>query len=306
MGITRSLTLTLCAAATVTAAVGAAPARAADGRSGEGDAVLVTPARPLPGEGVGLLVPECAGAESGEAVSLAFSGTVRLTPGQPGGGLVGEARIDAETVPGHHPIQVTCGQPDGALYGLVTVGGGAPAADHAGGGGDPTAEGPEPLGAPASEPTPERGGRAEDGERGEQGERGEHGERCGPGHEKPERPEKPEHTDRPGHTERPEHTEHSERPDDRRDGEGRGTGHGTGHGTDERCRHDGGREHGASPSAPVRAGGGGTAASLSSTPAQPAVSWGDALPASLALLAGGGATWAVRRLRSRSGSRAGR
>ncbi|KAB8161407.1 hypothetical protein FH609_027050 [Streptomyces sp. 3MP-14] len=307
MGITRSLTLTLCAAATVTATVSTAPAGAADGQPTEGDAVLVTPVAPLPGEDVGLLVPGCAGADSGEAVSLAFSTTVRLTPGSPGGGLVGEARIESTAAPGDHPIQVTCGHPEGALFGLVTVGGGEAGAlaDGAGGGSDPAAGSPasdgedSTLAPDAPRPFGEHGG-DRGRERGDGHEAaGQRGERCGPGHEKPEheRPghERPGH-ERPGHTDGPEKPEWPDKPEHQRGGGG-----GQGHGTDDRCRHEGGgREHGtSSPTAPVRAGGGGTA-SLASTPAQPPVSWGDAVPAGLALLAGGGATWAVRRLRSRS------
>ncbi|RMI37578.1 hypothetical protein [Streptomyces triticirhizae] len=314
MGITRSLTLTLCAAATVTATVSAAPAGAADGQPTEGDAVLVTPVAPLPGEDIGLLVPGCAGADSGEAVSLAFSTTVRLTPGSPGGGLVGEARIESTAAPGDHPIQVTCGHPEGALFGMVTVGGGEPGAlaDGAGGGSDPTVGSPRSDGedttlAPdAPRPFGDHGR-----ERGEGREAGHRGERCGPGHEKPEheRPghERPGHEgpghERPGHTGKPDQPNRPEWPDKPEKPEKleHQRGGGQGHGTDDRCRHEGGgREHGtSSPTGPVRAGGGGTA-SLASTPAQPPVSWGDAVPAGLALLAGGGATWAVRRLRSRS------
>lgn len=333
MGITRSLTLTLCAAATVTATVGTAPVRAADGLPGEGDAVLVTPVAPLPGEDVGLLVPGCAGADAGEAVSLAFSTTVRLTPGAPGGGLVGEARIESGVRPGDHPIQVTCGHPEGALFGMVTVGGGEPTTlvDGAGGGADPTAasptsddedatlapDAPRPFGDHGTEGDRERGAGTTGelgGERGG-GPAGGRGEHCGPGREKPEhggpehggsrheKPREPEHG-RPGHDEgtaRPERPEHQ----GGGQGTGPGSGQGSGQGSDERCHQEGGgREHGGSPTGPVRAGGGGAASTATANPGQPPVSWGDAVPAGLALLAGGGATWAVRRLRSRS--RAGR
>ncbi|MDT0267892.1 hypothetical protein RM844_16550 [Streptomyces sp. DSM 44915] len=329
MGISRSLTLVLCAAATVAAAVGPGQALAAD-RPPAGDAVLVTPVAPLPGEGVGLLVPGCAGTTGGTAVSPAFTQPVRLTPNVAGTGLVGEADIERDARVGEHDVQVTCGRPEGALHGTVSVGDGTrdAAQDGAGGGRaprsdpDPGAEsspGPtgetstspdavRPFGEPGERGEPGRGaGRETDGAERDHGA----GDRCGPEHRKPEqhrpappeqpaRPEKPERpgqAEHPGRSEDPTSPERPERPDE--------PGHPERPGDEgaERCHGDGGGEHRSGPTGPVRAGGGGTA-DLATAPADPAVSWGDTIPAGLVLLTGAGATAGVRWLRSRT--RAGR
>ncbi|UED86084.1 hypothetical protein [Streptomyces profundus] len=280
MGITRSLPLTLCAAAALAATFGVTPAGAADGRPTDGGAVLVTPVAPLPGEEVRLRVPDCAG-DSGTAVSVAFAAEVRLSPTGTGGGLYGETLISSTTPPGDHPVQVTCGHPDGELMGLVTVGGGEPTtwADNVGGGG-----GAPLLARPASTADPaEPADPAVPESAGTFGDHGEgHGDPCRregraphppeppkrPGHEKPEKPghEKPGH-ERPERPEKPEH---------------------------ERCEREGGGHHPGGPTGPVRAGGGGTAG------AEPLTA-GAFNPAGLAVLAGGGAAiaLAVRRLRSR-------
>ncbi|WP_327695162.1 hypothetical protein [Streptomyces sp. NBC_00459] len=112
MGFVR---LTLCAGATVAAALAPVPVAFA-----AGGGVSVTPASPAPGSDVRLVVRGCTG-KTGTAKSEAFVADVLLAVQGQDGALVGGSRVRSSLAPGTYDVTVGCGGQEGKVRGVIAV-----------------------------------------------------------------------------------------------------------------------------------------------------------------------------------------
>lgn len=110
-----SMRLTLCSGAVVAAALTPVPvAYAAEG------GVTVTPASPVPGSDVRLVVRGCTG-KTGTAKSEAFVADVLLAPQGQDGNLAGGSRVRSSLAPGTYDVTVGCDGQDGKVRGTIAV-----------------------------------------------------------------------------------------------------------------------------------------------------------------------------------------
>ncbi|WP_405817064.1 hypothetical protein OG241_20980 [Streptomyces sp. NBC_01390] len=110
-----SMRLTLCAGAVVAAALTSLPvAYAADG------GISVTPASPVPGSDVQLVVRGCAG-KTGTVKSEAFVADALLARQGQDGALVGGSRVRSSLTPGTYDVTVGCDGQHGKVRSAITV-----------------------------------------------------------------------------------------------------------------------------------------------------------------------------------------